>query len=125
MCKHKNISHATSSSWESVCVDCGAVVESVLKKGPKMSKLLATLQAIEELNCVLQNWCSDDNKIPEDYTPTELLELARERRAEFYEQGHSLHEAMQGDLGPAEKRYASAQLSKINRFIQAANKVLA
>jgi hypothetical protein len=121
MCNHENVSLATSASWQAVCADCGAVVESVAKKGPKMGELLEKLQAIEELNCVLRNWCSDDDKSPADYTPTELLELARERRAVFYEQGHSLHEAMQGDLGPAEKRYANSQLAKINRFIQAAS----
>lgn len=28
-CNHENISHATSSSWESVCADCGEVVDRV------------------------------------------------------------------------------------------------
>jgi hypothetical protein len=27
MCSHENVSLATSSSWQAVCADCGAVVE--------------------------------------------------------------------------------------------------
>lgn len=28
-CNHDNVSHATSSSWESVCADCGEVIDRV------------------------------------------------------------------------------------------------
>ena len=43
MCNHENISQATSSSWESVCADCGEVLSSVAEdvkhlKQPKRSK---------------------------------------------------------------------------------------
>jgi hypothetical protein len=89
-----------------------------------MSRLLKRLQAIEELNCVLQNWCNDDGKQPEDYTATELLELANQRRSEFFEDGHVFHEALAGDLGLEEKKYAKSQLAKINRFVDAAIKVV-
>lgn len=30
MCVHENISHATSSSWEPVCADCGEVLSSTV-----------------------------------------------------------------------------------------------
>jgi hypothetical protein len=38
-CKHENISHATSSNWESVCADCGEVVQeaTVTPKAAKSS----------------------------------------------------------------------------------------
>jgi hypothetical protein len=88
-----------------------------------MAKLLKQLQAIEELDCVLQNWCNDDGKQPEDYTATELLELATQRRSEFCEDGHRFYEALAGDLGSEEKKYAKSQLAKIDRFIQSAKKV--
>jgi hypothetical protein len=88
-----------------------------------MSRLLKRLQAIEELDCVLQNWCNDDGKQPEDYTATELLELATQRRSEFFEDGHVFYEALAGDLGLEEKKYAKSQLAKIDRFIQSAKKV--
>jgi hypothetical protein len=89
-----------------------------------MAKLLKRLQAIEELDCVLQNWCSDDDKRPEDYSMELLLDLAVERRAEFYDTSHTLCESLQGYHGPEEKRYAKSQLAKINRWIQAANKAV-
>jgi hypothetical protein len=89
-----------------------------------MTKLLKRLQAIEELDFVLQNWCADDDKRPEDYSIDLLLDLAVERRGEFYEDCHTLCEALQGDRGPEEKRYAKSQLAKINRWIKAANKAV-
>jgi hypothetical protein len=52
-----------------------------------------------------------------------LLELANQRRSEFFEDGHVFHEALAGDLGPEEKKYAKSQLAKIDRFIQSAKKV--
>lgn len=29
-CNHENVSHATSSSWESVCADCGEIVDKAV-----------------------------------------------------------------------------------------------
>ncbi len=89
-----------------------------------MASLLKKLQRIEELNCVLENWCADDKKRPEDYSINQLLDLAIERRGEFYEDGHSLCEALAGDLGQEEKKHAKSQLAKINRFVDAAIEVV-
>jgi hypothetical protein len=73
---------------------------------------------------VLENWCDVDNKKPEDYSINQLLDLAVERRGEFYEDGHMLCESLAGDLGPEERKHAKAQLAKINRFVDAAIKVV-
>jgi len=81
--------------------------------------LLKNLQAIEELNCVLENWCSDDGKAPEDYTLDELRDLAVRRRAEFDEEGHTLYEAKIGERGPEEKAYAKSQQAKVSKWIAA------
>ena len=29
MCNHENLSHATSSDWETVCADCGEVIAGI------------------------------------------------------------------------------------------------
>ena len=37
MCNHNNISHSTSSDWESVCADCGEVVSTACKRWSRVS----------------------------------------------------------------------------------------
>jgi hypothetical protein len=89
----------------------------------KKADLIERIEAIEELNYVLENYCADDNKKPIDYSVEELRELIQTRQAEFHETNHVLNDRLIGDCGPEEKKFAKSQLAKIDRLLAKLHKV--
>jgi hypothetical protein len=76
MCRHDNISHATSSDWESVCADCGQVVSS---------RFNAFSFAEIELLLDLASGRAEDSEDSEDEDESReiLLKLATELETHF------------------------------------------
>jgi hypothetical protein len=78
------------------------------------------LQGIEELDCVLDCWSQDDKREKSSYSLDELITLAEQRIEEFCEGGHMLNDALMGESGPEEKRYAQDQLRKARGWLKRA-----
>jgi hypothetical protein len=88
-------------------------------------KLLSKLQSIEELDFALTCWCTDEKKDPEEYELSDLIDLARCRLEKFYEPGHTLWESMNGQHGDEERRWATKQVTSIQKWIKSAKMELA
>lgn len=87
-------------------------------------KLLDRFEKIEELNCVLEDWCADDEKSPEDYPLGYLVIIAQERLSQFDESGHVLNDWIRGYAGDEDQKHAKSQLGKIKRWIESAEKFI-
>ena len=87
-------------------------------------KLVARALSIDELAYNLENISQDDKKAVEDYTDDEILAEARYVLDLFVNpgQGHINGEALRGEEGPDQKKWARSQVGKLQRFIAAYTK---
>jgi len=82
-------------------------------------KLFDSFLRCSELEFVLRNWSTDDQKAMRDYTLDELIGLARERLKEFSESGHVLHEGRFSD-DPDERKYCREEMRKVQVWLKKA-----
>lgn len=75
---------------------------------------------IEELAYDLGNIAHDDKKAVDDYTDEEIMAEARYVLDQFVNPigGHINHEALCGDDGPEQRKWAQGQVRKLKNFIK-------
>ncbi len=84
-------------------------------------KLIKRAMSIDELAYTLENISHDDGKSAADYSDAEIVEEARYVLDLFANpsQGHINNEALNGDDGPDQAKWARSQVGKLRRFIKA------
>jgi hypothetical protein len=82
--------------------------------------LLRGFMSIEVLESYLLDVCQDDDRSPESFSLVELVSIARNRLAEFAEDGSYLSDAIRGDLDKDDLEHASRQLNSVICWINSA-----
>lgn len=79
---------------------------------------------IDELQYNLDNICTDDKKHVNDYSDAELVAEAKYVLDLFVNpsQGHINNDALRGEEGPDQAKWARSQVGKLRRFIAAFDK---
>ena len=82
-------------------------------------KILDRAMSIDELAYSLNNISTDDKKALEDYTDAEIIAEAKYVLDLFVNpsQGHINNEALRGDEGPEQAKWARSQVGKLRRLI--------
>lgn len=74
--------------------------------------------AIDELANNLQQISRDDNKAVNDYSDAEIVHEAKYILSCFHEDGHLNNEDFIGENGQEQRKWAVAQVRKLNAFIK-------
>jgi len=73
---------------------------------------------IDELSTTLENISLDDDKEIEDYTDAEIVHEAEYVLSTFYEGGHINGDALSGDNGAYEQKWARGEVRKLKALIK-------
>jgi hypothetical protein len=87
-----------------------------------MRTIVKSAMAIDELANTLQQISRDDNKAVNDYSDVEIVHEAKYVLSCFHEAGHLNNEDFTGENGPEQRKWAVAQVRKLNSFINKFNK---
>jgi hypothetical protein len=82
--------------------------------------LLRGFMSIEVLESYLLDVCQDDGRSPESFSLAELVSIAKNRLAEFAEDGSYLSDAIRGNLDKDDLEFASRQLNSVICWIDSA-----
>jgi hypothetical protein len=82
--------------------------------------IIKSALAISELEYVLDNISTDDKKNIEDYTDSEILHEAKYILELFTDpnESHWNAEDLRGENGPGQKKWAKAEVRKLQAFIK-------
>ena len=83
-----------------------------------MRTIVKSAMAIDELANNLQQIARDDNKQINDYTDAEIVHEAKYVLSCFHEDGHLNNEDYTGENGPDQRKWAVAEVRKLNAFIK-------
>lgn len=83
-----------------------------------MRAIVKSAMAIDELANNLQQIARDDNKQINDYTDAEIVHEAKYVLSCFHEDGHLNNEDYTGENGDEQRKWAVAEIRKLNAFIK-------
>lgn len=81
-------------------------------------KIVQDALNIDEMVFAFECICPDDNKNPEDYTDTELVNEAEYRLFTYYESGHINNDDMRLGDDPMSRKQAQTDIRKLKSFIK-------
>jgi hypothetical protein len=81
-------------------------------------KIVQDALNIDEMVFAFECICPDDNKNPQDYTDTELVNEAEYRLFTYYESGHINNDDMRLGDDPMSRKQAQTDIRKLKAFIK-------